>query len=161
MEWKQLLKTMVIPTERIPEEEEGFRVTDDATSSGEDPGEPSHRSLSDMFATAHIHSRSVPPAPTYTRFRSLPPSPARTRSYGKAKKTKKDREPFYKGFGVVYLPGDINGITKKLHLLTAEFFAGNTTVRNELVHVSDALLRLKQLTRKDYTDITARLAACL
>ena len=38
------------------------------------------------------------------------------------------------------------------------FFAGNTTVRNELVHVLDALLRLKQLTRKEYTNITARLA---
>ena len=59
------------------------------------------------------------------------------------------------------LPGDINGLTKKWHLLAAEFFAGNTTVRKELVHVLDALLRLKQLTRKEYTDITARLAAAL
>ena len=49
----------------------------------------------------------------------------------------------------MYLPGDINGFTKKLHLLAAEFFAGNITVRNELVHVLDALLRLKQLTRKE------------
>ena len=31
----------------------------------------------------------------------------------------------------------------------SEFFAGNTTIRNELVHVWDALLRLKQLTRKE------------
>ena len=46
-----------------------------------------------------------------------------TRSYGKAIKTKKDREPFYKGYGVVYIPRDINGLTKKLHLLSAEFFA--------------------------------------
>ena len=59
----------------------------------------------------------------------------------------------------MYLPGDMNGLTKKLHLLAVEFFAGNTTVRNELVHVLDALLRLKQLTRKEYADITARLAA--
>ena len=51
---------------------------------------------------------------------------------------------FYKkGDGVVYLPGDINGLTKKLHLLAAEFFADNTTVKNELVHVLDALFRLK------------------
>ena len=76
----------------------------------------------------------------------IPPSPLHTRSSGKAKKTK-DKEPFYKGYGIVYPPGDTNGLTKKLHLLTAEFFAGNTTVRNELVHVLDALLRLKQLTR--------------
>ena len=43
-----------------------------------------------------------------------PASPAHTRSYGKAKKTK-DREPFYKGYkgeGVVYPPGDINGFAK-------------------------------------------------
>ena len=90
----------------------------------------------------------------------IPPSPLHTRSYGKAKKTK-DREPFYKGYEEVYLPGDINGLTKKLHLLAAEFFAGNTTARYELVHVLDVLLRLKQLTRKEYADITARLAASL
>ena len=60
---------------------------------------------------------------------------------------------------MVYLPGDINGLAKKLQLSAAEFFAGNITVRNELVHVLDALLRLKQLTRKEYTNITARLAA--
>ena len=87
-------------------------------------------------------------------------SPAHTRSYGKAKMTK-DREPFYKGYGVMYLPGDINGLTRKLHLLAAEFFAGNTTIRNGLIHVSDAVLRLKQLTRKEYAGITARLAASL
>ena len=61
----------------------------------------------------------------------------------------------------MYLPGDLNGLAKKLQLLAAEFFAGNTTVRNELVHVLDALLRLKQLTRKEYADISARLAASL
>ena len=88
-------------------------------------------------------------------------SPAHTRSYGKSRKTKL-RGAFYKGYkgeGVVYLPVDINGLAKKLQLLAAEFFAGNTTVRNELVHVLDALLRLKQLTRKEYTNVTARLAA--
>ena len=89
-----------------------------------------------------------------------PPLPLHTRSQGKAKK-RKNREPFYKGYGIVYLPGDIYGLTKKLHLLAAEFFGGNTTVRNKLVHVLDTLLRLKQLTRKEYTDITACLAASL
>ena len=90
-------------------------------------------------------------------------SPAHTHSYRKAKK-EKDRKPFYigcKGDGVVYLSGDINGLTKKLQLLAAEFFAGNTTVSNKLVHVLDALLRLKQLTRKEYTNIIACLAASL
>ena len=61
----------------------------------------------------------------------------------------------------MYLPGDINGLTKKLHLLAAEVFASNTSDRNELVRVLDALLRLKQLTHKEYADITACLAASL
>ena len=126
---------MVIPTERIPEESEDGDDID--TASVENPGESSHRSLSDMFSSAHTRrSRSVPSSPT--RSRILPPSPAPTHSHGKAKKAK-DREPFYKGFGVVYLQGDLNGLAKKLHLLTAEF-AANTTVRTELVHVLDALL---------------------
>ena len=59
----------------------------------------------------------------------------------------------------MYLPGDIKGLKDKLHLLLAEFFAGNTTVRNELVHVLDALLRLKQVTRREYTDINNRLTS--
>ena len=61
----------------------------------------------------------------------------------------------------MYLPGDINRLARKLHLLAAELFAGNTTVRNELAHVFDALLRLKQLTSKEFAGITARLAARL
>ena len=61
----------------------------------------------------------------------------------------------------MYLLGDINGLAKKLHLLAAEFVAGNTTVRNEFVHVSDTLLTLKQLTCEECVDITARLAASL
>ena len=76
-------------------------------------------------------------------------------------KRRRIEKHFYKSYGVVFLPGDINGRTKELHLLAAELFAGNTSVRNELVHVLDALLRLKQLTRKEYADITPRLAASL
>ena len=38
----------------------------------------------------------------------------------------------------MYLPGDINGLARKLQLLAAEFFAGNITARNESVHVLDA-----------------------
>ena len=72
---------------------------------------------------------------------------------GKTTKKRKTIEAFYKGYGVVYLPGD------KLQLLSAEYFAGNTTVRNQRVHALDALLRLKQLTRREYTDINNRLAS--
>ena len=146
---EEVAQDMVIPTERIAEE------PDDTTSSVEDP---ESSSISNMYPSAQTCSRSVLPSPTYTR--TLPPSPASTRFHGKAKKTM-DREPPYNGFGVVYLPGDINVLTKKLHLLAAEFFAGYATARNELVHVLGALLRLKQLTRKEYADITARFAASL
>ena len=34
------------------------------------------------------------------------------------------RQLFYKGYGVVYLPGDINSLAKKLHLLSTDFLAG-------------------------------------
>ena len=61
----------------------------------------------------------------------------------------------------MYLPENINRLARKLHLLATEFLAGNITVRNELVHVLDVLLRLKQLACKQYADITARLAASL
>ena len=44
------------------------------------------------------------------------------------------------GILTVYLSGDINGLAKKLHLLAAEFFVGNTTVRHELVNALDSLL---------------------
>ena len=140
-----MLKTMVIPKERIPGESEDGGDTDDTTSAVEEP-ETSHgrRSLVDMILSDHTRSRSVPSSPVRTHYKA---------------KREKDRE--YKGFGVVYLPGDIKGLTNKLQFLAADFFADNTTVRNELVHVLDALLRLKQLTRKEYTDITARLAASL
>ena len=96
-----------------------------------------------------------PPSPgIMSRPIATPPS-----SGGKSRKSRKTREPFYKGYGVVHLPGDIKGLTDKLHLLLAEFFGGNSTVRNELVYVLDALLRLKQLTRREYTDINKRLAS--
>ena len=146
-----MIRKMVIPGERIAEDES--EDTDDTDSV---ESYPDIASIGDIDRTAPgiLTSDSDISSPL------MPPSAARTRSHGKARKTK-DREPFYKGNGVVYLPEDINGLAKKLHLLAAEFFAGNTTVRNELVHVLDALLRLKQLTRKEYADITARLAASL
>ena len=139
--YKHMLRKMIVPGESIVEEE-----SEDSE---------------DSVAGESTDSSSPPIKPgLFTKSTIEPPSPAHTRSYGKARKTK-DREAFYKGWkgdGVVFLPGDINGLTKKLQLLAAEFFAGNTTVRNELVHVLDALVRLKQLTRLEYTNITARLA---
>ena len=143
--YKHMLKRMTVPGESIPEEEsEDTDGTD--TDSMTDISEPAILSPVIMSSDSGILSPG--------------PSPPHTRSYGKTRKTKDRGAPYkgWKGEGVVYLLGNMNGLAKKLQLLAAEFFAGNTTVRNELVHVLDALLRLKQLTRKEYTNITARLA---
>ena len=148
-----MISELATPGERIAEEEIS-ECTDDTDSV---ESYPDIVSTGDIGRTAHgiITSDSGMSSP------GMPPSPVHIRSHGQSKKTK-DRELFdIKGDRVVYLPGYINGLTKKLHLLAAEFFEGNTTVRNELVHVSDALLRLKQLTRKEYAGITAHLAASL
>ena len=148
--WKHMLKKMVIPGERIAEEEDGeSEDTDDTDSVESYPDPASMRYIGG--STPDISS----PGSSILSPDTSPPLPLHTRSYGKAEKTKKDGEPFYKGYGVVYLPGEINRLARKLHLLAAEFFAGNITVQ----HVLDALLRLKQLTRKAYADITACLTA--
>ena len=142
-----MLRRMTVPGESIPEEESEDTDGTDTDSVG-DISEPAILSPAIMSSDSGIMSPG--------------PSPAHTRTHGKARKTK-FRVAFYKGYkgkGVVYLPGEyINGLARKLQLLAAEFFAGNTTVRNVLVHVLGALLRLKQVTRKEYTNITARLAA--
>ena len=80
--WKQLLKKMVTPGERIVEESRDNDDTDGVefdTASVGDP-EPSHRRM----------KRSLPPPPVHTRrtLEDVPPSPAHTRSYGKAKMMK-------------------------------------------------------------------------
>ena len=130
--WKymHMLKRMTVPGESVPEEKsEDTDCTE--TDSMEDSSE-----LAPVLMSSDSSIMSPGPSPSH-------------------------RGAFYKGWkgdGVVYLPGDINNLARKLQLLAAEFFAGNTTVRNELVHVLDALLRLKQVTRKEYTNITARLA---
>ena len=152
--WKHMFRKMVIPGERITEEEES-EDTDDT-----DSVEPYPDLASPEYSDISTVDYNAPPPSIESPGPSIPPSPFHTRS-GKAKKTQKDKEAPYKGYGVVYLPGDINGLARKLNLLAAVFFAGNTTVRNELVRVVDALYRLQQLIRKEYTDITARLVASL
>ena len=138
--YKHMLKRMTVPGGSIPEEE------------SEDTDRTETDSMEDSCELAPVLMSSD------SSIKSPGPSPAHTRSHGKARKTKDIGAFHWKGEGVVYLAGDINGLARKLQLLAAEFFAGNTTVRNELVHVLDALLRLKQVPRKEYTNITARLA---
>ena len=64
----------------------------------------------------------------------------------------KDLEERRDGDGI-FLPGDIKGLTTKLHLLLAEFHAGNTSTRNEIVFILDELLRRKQISKIEYRDI--------
>ena len=125
--YKHILKSMTVPGESIPEEESGDTDGTD-TDSMADIIEPAILSPVIMSSDSGITSPG--------------PLPAHTLSYGKTRKTKDRGAPYkgWKGQGVVYLPGDIYGLAKKLQLLAAEFFADNTTVRNELVHVLDALL---------------------
>ena len=104
--YKHMLRKMIVPGDSIVDEE-----SEDSE---------------DSAAGESTDSSSPPIKPgLFTKSTSEPPSPAHTRSDGKARKTK-DREAFYKGWkgdGVVYLPGDINGLAKKLQLLAAELGA--------------------------------------
>ena len=83
-----MLNGMVIPTDMVKEDEES---TEGASSDGYRKPSPGI-----MVAPAII-----------------PPPPP---SEGKARKKRKTREPFYKGYafykgyGVVYLPGDMKGL---------------------------------------------------
>ena len=98
--WKNMLKKMAVPVERIAEDEVPEN-TDDTDSVESYPDIPS---IGDIGRTAPgiLTSNSDISSPG-TPSLSIP-TPAHTLSYGKAKKTK-DREPFYKkGGGVVYLP---------------------------------------------------------
>lgn len=65
------------------------------------------------------------------------------------------------GSGIQFLPGDIRGLHTKLNLLLAEFHAGNTSTRNEIVSILDELLRRKRMSRREYTDINTFIASSL
>ena len=65
------------------------------------------------------------------------------------------------GSGIQFLPGDIKGLSTKLNLLLAEFRAGNTSTRNEIVSILDELSRRKRISRQEYTDINTFLATSL
>ena len=55
------------------------------------------------------------------------------------------------GTGVQFLPSSKDELIQKLHLLLAEFYAGNTTTRSELVALLDCLLEKKYISEKLYT----------
>ena len=63
------------------------------------------------------------------------------------------------GSGIItILPGTIKGLLDKLKLLFAEFIAGNTTTRNELVAILDQLQKQGHITEKQYTTINTFLS---
>ena len=58
------------------------------------------------------------------------------------------------GGGTQFLPGDVKGLQTKLHYLLGEYRAGNTTAtRNQIVSITDELLRRKKLSRIEYNHI--------
>ena len=58
------------------------------------------------------------------------------------------------GSGIQFLPGDIEGLIEKLHLLLAEFRAGNkSSTRNQIVAILDQLLRRKYLNQEEYNAV--------
>ena len=71
--------------------------------------------------------------------------------------TKEEEEPGDVAGTGIFLPGDIKGLETKLALLLAEFRAGNTSTRNEIVIILDELQRRKRISRKEYKEINTYL----
>ena len=59
----------------------------------------------------------------------------------------------YAGNGVVYLSEDPSELTNRLELLIAEYKAGNTTTRNEIVAIMDELVRKGIIDSKQYNHL--------
>ena len=58
------------------------------------------------------------------------------------------------GTGISFLPGDINGLIKQLHLLLAEFRAGNkSATKTQIVAILDELLRRSYLNQNEYNGV--------
>ena len=57
------------------------------------------------------------------------------------------------GTGIQFLPGDINGLIEQLHLLLAEFRAGNKSTNTQIVAILDELLRRNYLDQDEYNGV--------
>ena len=68
---------------------------------------------------------------------------------GGKRKRRKEQE----GKGVHFLPGDINGLIEQLHLLLAEFRAGNKSTNTQIVAILDELLRRNYLDQDEYNGV--------
>jgi len=66
----------------------------------------------------------------------------------------KFEDVLHEGNGIKFLPADIKGLQTKLAYLLGEFQAGNTlATRNEIVSISDELLRRKNISQSEYRRI--------
>ena len=66
----------------------------------------------------------------------------------------KFEDVLHEGNGIKFLPADIKGLQTKLAYLLGEFQAGNTSAtRNEIVSISDELLRRKNISQSEYRRI--------
>ncbi len=63
----------------------------------------------------------------------------------------------YAGNGVVYLSEDPVELTNRLQLLVASYKAGNTTTRNEIVAISDSLLKKGIIDSNQYKTLNSAL----
>ena len=63
------------------------------------------------------------------------------------------------GSGIQFLPGDINGLIEKLHLLLAEHRAGNkSSTESQIVAILDQLLKRNYLTQEEYNAVCTKLS---
>ena len=85
-----------------------------------------------------------------------------TENFGELESEKEESDEEYKseeeekkdGTGIYFLPGDINGLINQLHLLLAEFRAGNkSATKNQIVAILDELLKRNYLTQDEYNGV--------
>ena len=84
-----------------------------------------------------------------------------TANFGELESEKEESDEEYKseeekkdGTGIYFLPGDINGLINQLHLLLAEFRAGNkSATKNQIVAILDELLKRNYLTQDEYNGV--------
>jgi len=70
-----------------------------------------------------------------------------------------EKQQVHDGSGIQFLPNNLNELFEKLALLTAEFRAGNTTTRNEIVAILDLLRKRSCITESEYTNFNTLLSA--
>ena len=85
-----------------------------------------------------------------------------TANFGELESEKEESDEEYKseeeekkdGTGIYFLPGDIRGLINQLHLLLAEFRAGNkSATKNQIVAILDELLKRNYLTQDEYNGV--------